>query len=134
MVCEPEAAADIAAVTGVPAVKVSTPTWVDHVYACDYVYKNGAKMTLSVKELANVDETTAYYDSIGRQFGHGQDLQGLGEGAFLTSKGNVVVRKDYKVLYVDTTKLPAQFGVPADTPRNTGINTAATIMGCWVGA
>ena len=134
MVCEPEAVNDIAAITGVPAEKISTPTWIDHVYSCDYVYKNGAKMTLAVKEVANADETTAYFDSLSQKYGKAKDIQGVGDAAFTTKNGNVVVRKDYKILYIDTTKLPKQFGVPADTPANTALNVAATVMSCWVGA
>lgn len=132
MVCEPEAINDIAEVLGVKTTQPMKPTWVDHVYSCDYVYPNGT-MTLSVKELSNADETTAYFDSLQQKLGKGQDIQ-LGQGAFTTRDGSTVVRKDYKVLVVDTTKLPANFGVPPDTRENVGINVAYTIMGCWTGA
>ena len=45
--------------------------------------------------------------------------------------GSVVVRKDYKVLLVDITKLPAKFGVPSATRGDVAINVAETIMWCW---
>jgi len=127
-----EAVKDIQTVLGVPA-KVSTPTWVDHVYACNYQYPNGV-MRMSVKELSNADETTAYYNSLATKLGKTQDLESLGQGAFSTKNGSVVVRKDYKVLLVDTSGLPVQFGVPPDTRNNNAINVAYTIMGCWTGA
>ena len=41
-----------------------------------------------------------------------RDLESLGQGAFQTTNGSVVVRKDWKVLLVDDTGLPAQFGTP----------------------
>jgi hypothetical protein len=135
MVCEPEAVKDIQQVIGIPA-KVSTPKWdkETHTFSCDYVYPQG-KMTLTVREFDNADETTAYYNQRATDLGgKDQDLQGLGQGGFTTKNGDTVIRKDYKVLTIDTTKLPAQFGSPPDTRANDGINVAATIMGCWTGA
>ncbi len=135
MICEDEAIKDIQQVIGYTA-KVSKPTWdvSTHNYSCDYVYSQGT-MTLSVREFDNADETTAYYNQRATELGgKDQDLQGLGQGAYTTKNGNTVVRKDFKVLTVDTTKLPEQFGNPPDTRANDGINVAATIMGCWTGA
>src|SRR5256885_5814471 len=51
MICSKEAMNDIAASLGVTA-KVSTPTWLNHVYSCNYGYPQGA-IRLSVKELEN---------------------------------------------------------------------------------
>jgi len=135
MVCEKEAITDIQQVIGIPA-KVSPQKWdkATHTLSCDYVYPQGT-MTLSVREFENLDETVAYYNARADQLGgKTQDLQGLGQGAFTTKNGDSVVRKDFKVLTVDVTKLPAQFGDPPDTRENDGINVAATIMSCWTGA
>jgi hypothetical protein len=135
MVCEPEAVKDIQTVIGIPA-KVSKPSWnaETHTFSCNYVYPQGT-MTLTVREFDNADETTAYYNQRATDLGgKDQDLQGLGNGGFTTKNGDTVIRKDYKVLTIDTTKLPAQFGAPPDTRANDGINVAATIMGCWTGA
>jgi hypothetical protein len=137
MICEREAANDIYDQdTGVRTIKAFKPTWVDHVYSCDYVYPHGAVMRLSVKELSSTDETTAYYDSLAEKLGKAdkQPPLGFGQGAFVTKNGDLVVRKDYKVLLIDVSKLPASFGVPADTRENVAINVGATIMGCWTGA
>jgi hypothetical protein len=135
MICEPEAANEIySQATGVKTIKPFQPTWVDHVYACDYVYPNGAVMRLSVKEMSSADETTAYFDSLAQKLGKVKDSPAVGQGAFTTKNGSFVVRKDYKVLLVDVSKLPAQFGVPPDTRENVAINTGVTIMGCWTGA
>jgi hypothetical protein len=134
MICEPEAVQDIYnQATGVKTVKPLEPTWVDHVYSCDYVYPNGV-MRLSVKEMSSPEETTAYFDQLERTLGKAKDQPGIGQGAFTTKNGDLVVRKDYKVLVVDVSKLPASFGVPADTRENVAINTGVTIMGCWTGA
>jgi hypothetical protein len=134
MICEPEAANDIyQSATGVKTIAPFKPTWVDHVYSCDYVYPGGAKMTLAVKEVSNDAETTAYFDSLATKLGKTDKAVGV-PNAFQVRDGSVVVRKDFKVLLVDVTKLPASFGVPAASKGDVAINVAATIMGCWTGA
>jgi hypothetical protein len=134
MICQTATVNDIAAVIGIKTVSISTPVWKDQVFSCDYVYPKNAKMKLSVKELSSVPETDTYYQKLATDLGKKQDLQGLGQGAFSTKSGSVVTRKDYKVLTVDTSGLPAQFGVPPDTRENDAINVSFTIMECWVGA
>jgi hypothetical protein len=134
MVCG-EAKEDIAqSAIGVDTVKPLAPKWSDHLYSCEYRYKGGAAMTLSVKEMSSVAETTAYFDSLGERLGRVQKLEGLGEGAFHTTNDSVVVRKDYRVLLVDVSHLPAQFGQPKMARVDVAISVATTIMGCWIGA
>ena len=43
------------------------------------------------------------------------------------------MRKDYKVLLVDVTKIPADFA-PAMTRSDVALNIGVAIMGCWTGA
>jgi hypothetical protein len=134
MVCEPEAQNEIyQEAIGIKTTSVTKPTWIDHVYSCTYTYPGGASFTLSVKELADKDQTTAYFNMVGDRLGRGAS-QVIGQGAFVTKNGSVVVRKDYKVLTVDISRLPAQFGVPSDTRANVALNVANVIMGCWTGA
>ncbi len=135
MICEDEASNEIYnSATGVKTIAALKPTWVDHVYSCDYAYPAGASMKLSVKEVSNTDETTAYFDSLATKLHKSRVLQGVGQGAFQVKDGSVVVRKDYKVLLVDVTKLPANFGVPSASRGDVAINVATTIMSCWSGA
>lgn len=135
MICAKEAENEIyQSATGVKTIAPFKPAWKDHIYSCDYVYPGGAKMTLSVKEVADTDQTTAYFNKLATDLHKVQELQGLGQGAFTVADGSVVVRKDFKILLIDVTKLPAQFGVPADTRAHVAINVAETIMGCWTGA
>jgi hypothetical protein len=134
MICEPAAENEIyQSATGVKTVAPFTPKWVDHVYSCDYVYPGGAKMTLAVKELSNETDTTAYFDSLATKLGKTDKPVGI-PNAFQVPNGSVVVRKDFKVMLVDVTKLPASFGVPPASKGDVAINVAATIMGCWTGA
>jgi hypothetical protein len=133
MICEKEAQDDIAASLGVKVVSVTTPTWVDHVYSCTYVYPN-ARITLSVKEMSTTPETTAYFDAQAKTLGRRSGTVAIGQGAFQTTVGDAVVRKDWKVLTVDISKVPATFGQPPETAPQVALSIAAAILGCWTGA
>jgi len=133
MVCAAEAQRDIAGSLGVTPTQVTSPTWTDRVYACDYVYPNG-KLALSVKELGSASATKSYFEEMGSRLGKRPDPLQLGDGAFVTTDGSVVVRKDYKVLDVDISQLPMQFGDPLQDRSAVAVNVATTVMGCWVGA
>lgn len=53
---------------------------------------------------------------------------------FLTSNGSMLVRKDWKVLNIDVSKLPPQLGTSPPVPSDVAVSVAATILGCWSGA
>jgi hypothetical protein len=133
MVCAHEAQSDIAGVLGVKPTKVTLPTWVDHLYSCRYVYPDGV-MTLSVRELDSAADTTSYFDGLATTMGRRPDNLPIGEGAFITTDGSVVVRKDYKVLTVDASQLPAAFGTLALVPTDVSTAVAMTVLGCWSGS
>jgi hypothetical protein len=130
MVCRPKAQREINEVLGVKAT-VSEPTWVDHKYSCRYGYPNGS-FTLSVKELSSWSQTFTYFRSL-RTTGKTQTLRNLGQGAFRTSAGDVVVRKDWKVLLVNISGLPTQFGRPPTGATDVAYTVADLILGCWDG-
>lgn len=132
MVCENEAQEDVAAALGVAAQRVETPTWTDRLYSCRYHYAGGSFL-MSVKDLANDQETTRYYESLATALGNTRDVAALGEGAFVTRNGSVVARKDFKVLLVDDSALPPRLADTTSTPANVAMLVAKTIMGCWVG-
>lgn len=132
MVCEDEARDDITAALGVAAQRVETPTWNDRLYSCRYDYAGGSFL-MSVKDLANAQETTRYYDSLAASLGNTRTVAALGEGAFVTRNGSVVVRKDSKVLLVDNSALPPRLADTTSTPANVALLVAKTIMGCWEG-
>jgi len=133
MICESEVKNDLSSLLGVQPTQPVHPTWKDHVYSCTYQYKGGA-LTLAVKELTDKASTDAYFDELAQQLGKSEKINGLGQGAYTTTNKSAVVRKDYKVLLVDISKLPKQFGNPPDSRENIALNVAATIMGCWTGA
>jgi hypothetical protein len=133
MICAPETQRELAVVLGVHTTKRVVPTWTDHIYACRYTYHH-AFMVLSVKELSNKAQTDSYFTSLAHRLGQTQQPRLLYRGLFFTTKNSsVVVRKDYKVLLVNTSGIPARFGTPPFTRADFALAVAATIMECWTG-
>jgi hypothetical protein len=58
----------------------------------------------------------------------------VGQAAFDAPDDSVVVRKDFKVLDVDASGLPMQFGQPLITRSEAAMRVALLVMGCWTGA
>ncbi len=136
LVCAPDTQNELAAVLGVRTTQPVVPTWAraSHLYSCRYTYHNGV-MALSLKELSSKTETDSYFTSLARRLGQTQRPRALGQGIFFPTKnGSAVVRKDYKVLLVDISGLPAQFGSPPFSRANIALAVAATILDCWSGA
>ena len=133
MVCAIEAQKDLAQSIGVIPVHVTTPTWVDHLYSCDYVYANGT-IGFQVKELSSVQETTDYFNALGTRLHRTSEHLSLSQGAYATADGSIVLRKDYKVLLIDASRLPAHFGKPPLSPEDTALSAALVILGCWTGS
>jgi hypothetical protein len=134
MICQKEAATDIASAVGITQTRVTPPKWVraQHTLSCTYVYPRG-KVKLAVKEMSNEAETTAYFDKLKQQYGTIQELQGIGQDAFLLKNNDLLARKDYKVLLVDVTGLPADFA-KGMTRSNVATNYGVAIMTCWTGS
>jgi hypothetical protein len=135
MICSDEGQKDIAAALGgTKPVSVTTPTWSDNrIYSCTYVYPSGA-VTLSVKELPTKSATKSYFASLSQSLGRQGTKLPLGQAAFRTTNGSVVVRKDTKVLLVDVSRLTADLGVPPEKADQAAGNVAAAVLGCWTGA
>jgi hypothetical protein len=133
MVCAAEAQTEIQSGLGAQTTRVTAPTWIDHVYSCQYVYPTGA-FTLSVKELNSAAQTTRYFTDLAQRLGRRPDRIAIGQGAFVTANGSMVVRKDWKVLDVDISQLPASFGQPPQSASDVAVSVAATLLTCWSGA
>jgi hypothetical protein len=131
MVCSATAQREIAEVLGVRA-SVSRPTWVNHAYSCRYRYADGG-FVMTVKELSSWPQTLAYYSGIGHTQGRTASVPNLGQGAFQTGNGSAVVRKDWKILTVNISGLPAQFGRPPTPRSDVAVTVADLILACWAG-
>jgi hypothetical protein len=134
MICQADVRSELADTLGVKATSVSKPTWKDHVYSCTYTYPKGS-FTLGVKELVDDKTTTAYFNLQQHNLGLKNKLFGLGQGAFVAKNDDVVVRKDWKVLVVDVTKVPKATGafIPTMVRSDVATNIASVIMSCWQG-
>ncbi len=131
MVCGPEGQAAVGSVINVIGLRVTTPTWADHLYGCIYQYPSGS-FALSVKELPSIASTIDYFTSLKAKYAGARPLA-LGQDGFTSSDGTSVVRKDNKVLVVDVSNLPAQFGAPPQTPTEASQSIAVALLGCWTG-
>ena len=128
-----EAQSEIAAQTlGVKA-SVSTPTWVDHAYSCRYGYPDG-EFVLSVKELSELGPDPGLLRlARAASWARRGTSRTSARGHSRPTNGSVVVRKDWKVLLVDITGLPPQFGVPPTSSGDVAVTVADVILGCWAG-
>ncbi len=131
MVCQSKASSEIQDILGVTAV-VEDRTWKDHLYSCKYQFQAGS-MVLSVKELSSWSQTYAYFAMLGKTLHETQPIPNVGQGAFQVRNGSVVVRKDWKILLVDVTGLPSEFGAPPTSASDVADTVADVILGCWAG-
>jgi hypothetical protein len=132
MVCAREAQHDIAGVLAIKPAAVTRPTWANQLYSCTYQYPTGS-FTVSVKQLADRPATVQYFNALGTFLNRLPDDVPMGDGAYLTANGSMVVRKDNNVLEVDAGKLPAQFSKLHLSPADVASSVAMTILGCWKG-
>ncbi|MFJ1756423.1 hypothetical protein [Kitasatospora sp. NPDC088134] len=130
MICNPYFRQELAGALGTDIAQPLAPTWVAHVYSCDYRYATGT-MTLSVKELPDLATATAQYEGLRGSAGAVTDLGGLGQAAYRRADGTTVVRKDAFVLTVDVARLPETFGNPPRSRADAAVMTATTVMVCW---
>jgi len=131
MPCQREAQIELADALGVKG-SVGNTAWVHHRYSCDYRYAAGS-FHLSIQEESSWVQTFTYYHALGASMGDLRSLGNLGQGAFQTADGSVVVRKDWKILLVNIAGLPARFGVPETSAADVAVTIADVILGCWSG-
>jgi hypothetical protein len=106
--------------------------WSNGVYTCDYHLPMG-RMRLQVKVLVGAGQARTMFDADqGRTLG-ALPLAGLGEGAYHTKSGTVLVLKDNQILVVDTTRLPPEFGANGQRRTDLAYEVASDVMGCWTG-
>ena len=132
MICKREVRAEISAVLTVTLKRPTRPTWVDEQYACRYASRSGT-LTLSVKELPDATTTSAFVEALGVSLGRRPDPIRLGDEAFATTNGSVVVSKDNKVLVVDVSQLAPEIGTQHRAPADAALSVATVILGCWTG-
>jgi hypothetical protein len=130
MICAKEVKRELAGVLAVKPTTVSKPTWVDQLYSCTYTYRDGA-FTISVKDLPNKTAALAYFEQLAANQGKQTDNVPLGDAAFITPNGSMIVRKDHHVLDVDAAQLPPQLTMLKLSPADVASSVATTVLGCW---
>jgi hypothetical protein len=107
-------------------------SFVDHIYTCTYTLPEGP-LVLSVHDSASKAAAGAYYTALRPTLGPTNGLPGLGEHAYGTSRGTVVVLKDSQTLVVDATALPSVFGSDQQKRTDLAYEIASDVLGCWTG-
>jgi hypothetical protein len=106
--------------------------WSNGVYTCDYDLPMG-RMRLQVEVLPGARQARTLFNADRARTPGALPLAGLGEQAFGTKKGMVIVLKDSQVLVVDTTRLPQEFGANGQRRTDLAYEVASDVMGCWTG-
>jgi hypothetical protein len=135
MVCGPEIRGDVVAMLGLHSVPATTTTWAGHLYTCTYHLPAGP-LVLSVQESSDVASATAYFSALRQRLAPTHPLTGLlslGETAYDTPGGKVVVLKDDKTLQIDATGLPRVAGQHQQSRTDLAYEVASDIIGCWTG-
>jgi len=131
MICAAETLNDISATIGVQPSEVTTPTWTNHVYACEYRYPTGA-IAVSVREFQNPPAGRQYLNNQAKRLGK-RTQPFLAQGGYFLANGSIIVRKDADVLEVDVSAVPTNFGDPSLTlgPKEVATIVATAILKCW---
>jgi hypothetical protein len=131
MVCGDDVVGDVSRALALAAPPATHSTWEDQLFTCEYSLPMGP-LVLSVKESPDPAAAGVYFD--GRQTElAGTAAAGLGERAFSTPTGTVVVVKDAMTLTVDATSLPEVFGDNDQRRGAFAYEVASIVLGCWTG-
>jgi hypothetical protein len=106
--------------------------WSNGVYTCDYHLPMG-RMSLQVTVLSDASQARTMFDADRARTLGALPLAGLGERAYGTKNGTVLVLKDDQILVVDTTQLPQEFGANGQRRTDLAYEVASDVMGCWTG-
>jgi hypothetical protein len=131
MVCGKDLRGKVQQVLRLAAPPVTTDRFVGGRYSCTYRLPPGP-LVLSVQQSPSAAAAGSYFAGERVRL-RGDDLPGLGEAAFGTGAGTVVVVKDNETLTVDATGLPAVFGSQQQKRTDLAYEIASDVLGCWTG-
>jgi len=132
MICDADITSKVGEVLGLAGPPSTERHWSGGVYTCDYLLPMG-RMSLQVTILAGAGQARAMFDADRARTLGAQPLAGLGERAYGTEDGRVLVLKDTQILVVDTTRLPQVFGANGQRRTDLAYEVASDVMGCWTG-
>jgi hypothetical protein len=131
MVCGNDIRGKVQQVLGLAAPPVTTDSFGDGRYSCSYRLPPGS-LVLSVQQSKSPAAARGYFAGERVRL-RGDGLPGLGEAAFGTGAGTVVVVKDNETLTVDATGMPAVFGSQQQKRTDLAYELASDVLGCWTG-
>jgi hypothetical protein len=132
MVCGDDVVGDVGRALALPGPPATTATWADPIFTCDYDLPVGP-LLLSVQDSSTPAAAEQYFDGRQAELGGTSPAAGLGERAFATPTGTVVVVKDAMTLTVDATGLPEVFGDNHQRRSAFAYEVASIVLGCWTG-
>ena len=130
MVCSTDIKDKVKQVLSLPTTPAAHSTFVDHRYTCTYDLPMGP-LLLSVQDSPSKAAAGAYFTRLRPTLGTTDTLIGLGERAYGTPSGTVVVLKDSQTLSVDATGLPTVFGAQKQKRTDLAYEIASDVLGCW---
>lgn len=110
---------------------VTSNSFADGRYSCTYRLPPGP-LVLSVQQSASPAAANRFFATERARLG-GDTLPGLGEAAFGTGSGTVLVVKDSETLTVNATGLPVVFGGQRQQRNDLAYEIASAVLGCWTG-
>jgi hypothetical protein len=132
MICDADIKSKVGEALGLAGPPSTEWHWSNGVYACDYDLPMG-RMSLQVTVLAGARQARTLFDADRARTPEARPLVGLGERAFGTEDGTVLVLKDNQLLVVDTTRLPQEFGANGQRRTDLAYEVASDVLGCWTG-
>ena len=101
-------------------------------FTCTYDLPVGP-LVLAVQQSPTKAQADTYFRTLRPTLGLTEDQPGLGEHAYSTPTGTIVVIKDNQTLTVDATALPAVFGTQDQKRTDLAYEVASDVLGCWTG-
>ncbi len=130
MICGSETRTAITQVLGLTSPPNSAATWRNHTFTCRYRLPMG-NFVISVTQSTDSAAAKQYFSSLRTTLGATTTLAGLGQGAYGTTAGKVVLIKDHDTLTVDASTLPPILGKQQSKRADFAYEIASTILGCW---
>ena len=132
MICGDDVVGDVSRALALPAPPSVRSTWADQLFTCDYALPMGP-LVLSVQESPDPAAAGQFFEAQRGRLGETAPAAGLGEHAYATPTGTVVVVKDAMTLTVDATGLPEVFGDNGQRRDDFADEVASIVLGCWTG-
>jgi hypothetical protein len=132
MVCGDEIKGKVKLVLRLPSTPKTRSTFAAGLFSCTYDLPMGP-LRLSVQHSPTKPAALAYLASRRAAVSARESVAGLGEHAYATGTGVVLVIKDNETLEVDASGLPAVFGDQGQKRTDLAYELASDVLGCWTG-